>query len=91
MSGPRKPLAVALHYERPNVPRVTAKGRGAAAEKMLELARAHGVPIEHNEALAAALARIELDQEIPENLFRAVAEVLGYILRMSARGHPRPR
>ena len=91
MNGPVKPLAVALHYERPNVPRVTAKGRGAVAEKMLELARAHDVPIEQNDALAAALAQVELDQEIPENLFRAVAEVLGYIVRMSARGRAAPR
>jgi flagellar biosynthesis protein len=85
MSKPRKPVAVALHYERPNVPRVTAKGQGEIAQKILELARAHNVPIEENEVLAAALAQVELDHEIPENLFRAVAEVLGYILRMSKR------
>jgi flagellar biosynthesis protein len=81
----KKPLAVALQYDRPHTPRVTAKGGGEVAERILEVARANDIPIEENRELAAALAQVELDQEIPENLFRAVAEVLGYILRMSGQ------
>lgn len=79
------PLAVALHYEKPGVPRVTAKGRGELAEKILSTAREHGVPIEENGPLAAALAEVELDAEIPEELYRAVAEVLTFILRASRK------
>ena len=86
MSKDAKPrLAVALQYEKPGAPRVTAKGYGELGETIIATAREHGVPIEHNPALAEALATIELDDEIPEPLYRAVAEILAYILRTS--GH----
>jgi flagellar biosynthesis protein len=86
MSEVRKsPLAVALHYEKPGAPRVVAKGRGETGQRIIEIARAHGVPIEGNAALAEALAQVELDDEIPESLYRAVAEVLVFILKMSGR------
>lgn len=78
-------LAVALKYEAPHAPRVTAIGRGAVAERMIEMAEQSGVPLSDNPALADALSKIPLDQEIPENLYRAVAEVLTYILRTSGR------
>jgi flagellar biosynthesis protein len=86
MSEPRKsPLAVALHYEKPRAPRVVAKGRGEVGRRIVEAARANGVPIEQNPALAEALAQIELEHAIPEALYRAVAEVLVFILRVSGR------
>ncbi len=82
---PRPALAVALTYEKPNAPRVVAMGRGWLGEKIIETARAHGVPLQENPALAEALATIELDSEIPEALYRAVAEVIGFVLRTNAR------
>jgi flagellar biosynthesis protein len=85
MSVTPSKLAVALKYEKPNAPRVTAIGRGELAERIVETAREHGVPLADNPALAEALSQLELDQEIPENLYRAVAEVLTYILRVSGR------
>ena len=66
-------------------PRVIAKGRGQSGEAILALAREHGIPIEENAPLAEALAQIELGDEIPEALYRAVAEVLVFILRASGR------
>ena len=77
--GPR--IAVALQYDEPHAPRVVATGRGWVGDKIIETAREHGVPIEENPALAQALSTIELDEEIPEALYRAVAEILGFILR----------
>jgi flagellar biosynthesis protein len=85
MSKAPMPLAVALHYEKPDAPRVVAKGRGTIGEKIVETARANGVPIQENPALAAALSDIELGDEIPVELYRAVAEVLTFILRMSGK------
>jgi flagellar biosynthesis protein len=86
MSGARpSPLAVALHYERPGAPRVVAKGRGDIGQKIIATARANGVPIEENAALAEALAQVELEHEIPEALYRAVAEVLVFIFKVSGR------
>ncbi len=82
-AGPR--VAVALRYEEPGAPRVVATGRGWVGDKIVETAREHGVPLEENPALAQALSTLELDEEIPEALYVAVAEILGFILR-SAEG-----
>lgn len=79
-----KRVAIALEYDFKGAPRVTAKGRGHVAEAIVALAREHGVAIEENHVLAEALSGLDLDQEIPEALYRAVAEVLTFVLR--ARG-----
>jgi len=85
MSEPEKPtLAVALAYDKPRAPRVVAIGRGWLGDKIIETAHAHGVPLKHDAALAEALASVELETEIPEELYRAVAVVIGYVLRTNA-------
>lgn len=84
MSAP-KPLAVALKYQQPHAPRVVATGRGAVGEAIIAKAKEHAIPIQQNAALAEALATIELDQEIPEALYKAVAQVLAFIMRTA--GH----
>ena len=81
----RNPLAVALHYDKKGAPRVVAKGRGSIGEKIIEIAKAHDIPIEENEVLAGALSKIELGDEIPPELYKAVAEVLVFVLRLSGR------
>ncbi len=78
-------LAVALHYDRTGAPRVIAKGRGPIGAKIVELAKAHDIPIEENEMLAGALSNVELGDEIPAELYKAVAEVLIFVLRLSGR------
>jgi flagellar biosynthesis protein len=78
-------LAVALYYEKGGAPRVVAKGRGAIGAKIVEVARAHDIPIEENEVLAGALSNVELGDEIPAELYKAVAEVLIFVLRLSGR------
>lgn len=80
-------LAVALEYDRKGAPRVVAKGKGVLGEKIVEIAKANDVPIEENEVLAGALSNVELGDEIPPELYRAVAEVLVFVLRLS--GHRR--
>jgi flagellar biosynthesis protein len=78
-------LAVALHYDRSGAPRVVAKGKGSLGEKIIEVARANNIPIEENEVLAGALSNVELGEEIPAELYKAVAEVLVFVLRLSGR------
>jgi flagellar biosynthesis protein len=78
-------LAVALHYDRAGAPRVVAKGRGSIGARIVEIARAHDIPIEENEVLAGALSNVELGEEIPAELYKAVAEVLIFVLRLSRR------
>jgi len=81
----RGQLAVALHYDKKGAPRVVAKGKGSIGEKIIELAKAHDIPIEENEVLAGALSKVELGDEIPPELYKAVAEVLVFVLRLSGR------
>ena len=84
---PHKQLVIALEYEQKDqrAPRVIAKGQGAIGEKIIETARANGIPIREDALLAASLAAIELGEEIPVELYKAVAEVLGFILRLSRK------
>jgi flagellar biosynthesis protein len=81
----RNQLAVALHYDKTGAPRVVAKGRGTLGARIIEVAKANDIPIEENEILAGALSRIELGDEIPAELYKAVAEVLVFVLRLSGR------
>ena len=78
-------FAVALQYERGmNAPVCVAKGADLLARKIRELATEHGVPIVENPPLARALhATVEVDQEIPAEHYQAVAEVIGYVMRLS--------
>jgi flagellar biosynthesis protein len=89
MSGAiRTPIAVALRYDRRvagAAPVLVAKGRGEIGQAIIDTAREHGVPLKQNPALAEALSQVELDDQIPEALYRAVAEILAFILRTS--GH----
>ena len=78
-------LAVALHYDKSGAPRVTAKGKGSIGAKIIEVARENNIPIEENEVLAGALANVEIGDEIPTELYKAVAEVLGFVLGLSRR------
>ena len=84
MSEEKTTLAVALTYDKPQAPRVVAIGRGWLGEKIIETAAAHGVPLRNDPELAEALATVELDTEIPEALYRAVAIVIGHVLRTNA-------
>jgi len=81
----RHKLAVALHYDKTGAPRVIAKGKGTIGAKIIEVAKAHDIPIEENEVLAGALSNVEIGDEIPAELYKAVAEVLIFVLRLSGR------
>ena len=80
--SPKLKTAIALEYDRVDAPRVTAKGRGEVAERIIATAKAHDIAIEENPILAQALSEVELEEQIPENLYRAVAEVLSFVLKL---------
>jgi flagellar biosynthetic protein FlhB len=77
-------FAVALKYERGmNAPVCVAKGVDLIARKIREVAREHEIPVVENPPLARALhGTVEVDQEIPPEHYRAVAEIIGYIMRL---------
>lgn len=83
--------AIALKYERgDNAPVCVAKGIDAVALKIREVAGAHAVPIVENPPLARALhATVEIDEEIPPEHYRAVAEVIGYVMNLRRGGRAR--
>ena len=81
-------LAVALRYEKGKdaAPQVVAKGRGFIAQKIIELAREHGVPVIENKPVAQTLFKdVEIGQTIPPDLYKAVAEVLAMIYRLKGK------
>jgi flagellar biosynthesis protein len=78
--------AAALRYaEGSTAPKVVATGRELVADRIIEAARAAGVPIREDPALAQALAQLELGDEVPTELWQAVAETLVWALRLDRR------
>lgn len=86
MSDIEAPLkAIALQYDGINAPTVTAMGEGAIAEEIVRIAREHGVPLREDASLAALLSDLELGDEIPERLYRIIAEVIAYAYLVSGK------
>ncbi|MCW8943498.1 MAG: EscU/YscU/HrcU family type III secretion system export apparatus switch protein [Sedimenticola sp.] len=81
-------VAVALLYDGDNAPRVTAKGEGKIAEQIFAIAKEHGVPLENDPQLAAILSQIPLGEEIPDTLYRAIAEVIAFAYLVSGKRPP---
>jgi flagellar biosynthesis protein len=79
--------AVALKYipGRDQAPRVTAKGQGLLAQKIIELARQNGIPIRDDPALVQVLAQLDFYQEIPPEAYVVVAEILAFVYSMNQR------
>ncbi len=73
--------AIAIRYDqgKDKAPMVVAKGVGELAEKIIETARKHGVPVLEDKALISALMKVEIYEEIPPELYRAIAKVLVFI------------
>jgi flagellar biosynthesis protein len=83
---PPRRRATALRYEPgAQAPRVTATGAGHVAERIVAAAREAGVPVRSDPALVAALATLELDADIPPQLWRAVAEALAWAYQLDAQ------
>ena len=79
--------AVALRYApiKDAAPKLVAKGRGYLADKILELARQHHIPIRQDKNLVQILAKLDLEAEIPREVYQAVAEILAFIYRVANR------
>jgi flagellar biosynthesis protein len=83
-------LAIALRYDRDrgDLPRVSAKGRGAIAAQIVAIARAHGIEVRRDEDLAAVLETLRIDSPIPVAAFAAVAEILAHLYRANQQPPP---
>ena len=80
-----KQKAAALRYdkEKENAPRVIAKGEGQTADNIIKIAELHNLPIKKDEDLMELLSKVELDKEVPEALYKAVAEVFSFVYRVT--------
>jgi flagellar biosynthesis protein len=79
------PAAVALKYDGEKAPTITATGTAELAEEIIRIAREHGVPLYENPELAGILARLDLNEEIPETLYRVVAEILAFAFHLQGK------
>ncbi len=79
--------AVAIKYipGKDRAPKVTAKGQGLLAEKIIEIARQHGIPIQEDLALIQVLSQLDLYEEIPSETYLVVAEILSFVYRMNRK------
>jgi flagellar biosynthesis protein len=79
--------AAALNYERgiDAAPTIVAQGQGMMAQKIISLAQKNGVPVHEDRNLIEILSTIDLYEEIPSELYKAVAELLAFIYKMSGR------
>ena len=75
----KKAVALRFDKDKESAPRVIAKGKGESAENIIKVAELNDLPIEKNEDLVELLSKVELDKEVPENLYKAVAEVFVFI------------
>jgi flagellar biosynthesis protein len=75
--------AIALAYGRDDAaPRVIARGRGLVAQAIIERAHQHGVYVHESRELVSLLMQVDIDQRIPPELYRAVAELLVWVYRL---------
>ncbi|HNQ02002.1 MAG TPA: EscU/YscU/HrcU family type III secretion system export apparatus switch protein [Syntrophales bacterium] len=83
----KRKMAAAIRYDAAtsDAPRLTAKGRGAVAEKIIEIARRHDIPVREDRALVEILSRLDIDRQIPPGLYRAVAEILAFVYSANER------
>ena len=85
MTKTRIKKAAALQYDQAKnmAPRVVAKGKGHIADQIVQVARENDIPLHEDKNLVNVLEALELESEIPAELYRAVAEVLVFIYRLN--------
>lgn len=80
-----KAIALRYHPPRDRAPKVTAKGSGLGAQKIVELGRQLGIPIQEDPALIQVLAQLDFYQEIPPKIYMVVAEILAFVYKLNQR------
>lgn len=85
---PQQKRAVALRYDPSSegAPKVVAKGKGRTAQQILDLAQKNAVPVRQDANLVQVLSRLNLDQEIPPEVYRAVAAILAFLHKVNRPG-----
>lgn len=85
---PKKAVALKYEPERRTAPVVTAKGQGVMADQILRKAKESGVPVQEDASLVEVLSKLDLEQEIPPELYKLVAEILSFVYRADRKARP---
>lgn len=87
MATRKQKKAVALQYDRlvDTAPKIKAKGQGLVAEKIIELAIKHNIPIKDDPDLVEILSKLDIDEEIPPEIYVAVAELLAFVYSANSK------
>jgi len=86
-------IAAAIKYDdkRDAAPKLTAKGRGSIAEKIIKLAMEHNIPIRKDPALVQILSRLDIDEQIPPEIYKAIAEILAFVYSVNEQYRDRQK
>lgn len=85
-SQEKRPQAVAVTYDdRTSAPRVVAKGYGTLAETIIQTAKSHGLYVHESPELVNLLMQVDLDEQIPPELYIAIAELLAWLYQIEGK------
>lgn len=79
----KKAAALKYDIEGGKAPQITAKGQGKVAERIIDTAKKHGIAVKEDPNLAEVLSALDLYEEIPENLYKAVASILAELYKIN--------
>ncbi len=84
--------AVALKYKpgKDRAPKIAAKGAGRVADKIIEIAKEHDIPVKDDADLVEVLAKLDIEQEIPADVYVVVAELLAFVYSLNSRKKESP-
>ena len=91
VQGRRTAIAVRYDVEQDKAPLILASGRGAVADEILRIADENKIPLYENKQLAEMLAKLEIDTEIPSQLYVLVAEVLFFVYKLDKMAEKREK
>ncbi|PPB52490.1 type III secretion system protein [Campylobacter hyointestinalis subsp. hyointestinalis] len=81
MAKIKKAVALGYNKKKDNAPKVLVSGKGEVASKIIEAARKYEIPIKEDSDLVEILSKVDINQEIPPNLYKAVAEIFSFLYR----------
>ena len=80
---PRKAVALGYKPTSDDAPKVLASGKGSIAEKIISTAIKHGIPLQEDSDMVEVLSKLDINEEIPPDLYQAVAEILSFVYRIN--------
>jgi len=85
MSKIKKAVALKYDKDKDSAPKVKAKGKGETAKNIIKIAEEYNLPIKKDEDLVELLSKVEIDKDIPQNLYKAVAEVFSFVYKITKK------